>query len=261
MRSRTQIILLSSLTLVLASAAIGLGIYTFKGPKNSSIDYLVKDSDNRKDNSQVSKEKTAMELNKDKKSDNLTQQTIASLVDIVKSKNQNPELSDEELKKYLRDKMSQVDTFSYSFTKGDIKTVKDKNTKQDTEDYLNKIYNIIPRQTIFAGTLNINDWDNLEQSDLNKELENLIKVDKQAFDDLSQVTAPSDAANIHETYLKLINLEIIFFQANQQMETDPLKSKSIFSNIKTELPELKQILDQELSRISKKYGIELQITN
>lgn len=261
MQSRAQLILLSILTLILAAAVIGLGVYTFKNNQKTSINYLVKSLDNKKDDPKESKEKTAMELNKDKKSDNLTQQTLASLVDVIRSKNQNSELSDEELKKYLQDKIGQVDTFSYSFTKEDIKIAEDKNTKQDIENYLTEVYYAIPKQTIFAGTLDLGKLESLASEDLNKEFDRFIKTDQQAMNDLFKKNVPQDAVLIEETYLKLINLEIIFFKANQEMEIDPLKSKSIFNNIKNELPKLKQALDQELKRIVQEYNIELQITN
>lgn len=261
MRSRIQLILLSTLTLILAVTAVGLGVWTFKDRKGLNINYLAENFGDKGDNFKGLEEKTAIELNKDKKSDNLTQQTIASIIDILKSKGQNPELSDEELTKYLQNKMEEVNVFSYSFTKDDIKTDKSQNTKEGIENYLLEVYNLIPKETIFVGTLDINSWDNMESGELNKKLDDLIESSKKSFNALLQLSAPSEAVAIHETYLKLVNLETIFFEANKQMETDPMKAKVVFSNIKTELPILKQVLDDGLVKISQKYGIELQVTN
>lgn len=260
MHSRAQIVLLSILTLILASAAIGLSVYTFKNSKKSDPDSLVKNLSNN-ENPQELEEKTAVELSKNIKSDNFTLRTLASIIDVIKSKQHDTELSDEELKKYLRDKISKVDGFSYSFTREDIKVAKNRNNKQDIENYLMEVYNVIPKQTVFLGTVDIDILENSNQEELKKELERLVELDQRSFDDLLKINVPDDAVLIHETYLKLIELEIAFFEVNRQIESDPLKAKYIFSDIKTELPNLNNVLRQELNRISEKYAIELQIMN
>lgn len=256
MKNRIQLFFLLAFTAILAITAIGFAIYEFKDKNATKNSNSVSVKNDAKKNKRL-----AIERNKDKKSDNLTQQTFASIVDIMQSKQENPELSDKEMKDYLRQKITKIDIFSYSFTQDDIKISKGNNTKQALEQYFTEVYALLPKQTVFAGTLDVSALESLEKDKLQEEVAKITVTDTESFNRMLAMTIPEDAERIHETYLKLVNLDVIFFETSKQMERDPLKAKKIFERIQEELPELQWVLDSELARIGKGYGIEFEVVN
>lgn len=255
MKKRIQPFFLLAFTVILVITTIGFIIYELKDKSAENSGSISVKEDPKKD------KRLPIERNKDKKSDNLTQQTFASIVDIMQSKQENPELSDKAMKDYLQQKITGIDIFSYSFTQDDIKISKGVITKQALEQYFTELHALLPKQTIFAGTLDVNTLESLEKDKLQEEVSKFTEADTRAFNQMRAMTIPKDAVRIHETYLKLLNLDIIFFETSKQMERDPLKAKKIFERIKEELPELQQILDSELARIGKGYGIEFEVMN
>lgn len=259
MTRKTQLIFLSIITLALAAAAGGLAIYTFRGFQNNKSS--VGSNLGAKDGKETKNDKIAIELNKNKKSDNLTQHVIASVVDIIKSKYQNPELTDKEVEEYLKKKLEMVEGFSYEFTSGDIKKNVEENTKDGIGRYLTNVHTTLPKQTVFAGTIRLDEIESATEENANKNIQKFIAEDKNAFDVLFNTSVPEDAATVHEIYLKLINLEIVFWESSVTALEDPLKMKKISDFMEAELPILRNLLEEELSAISKKYQIDLEITN
>lgn len=259
MKNRTQILLLSLLTFFLAIAATGLGIYTFRKETKTQTDYLA-ELRNTEPVSPVNTERESEsgEASNATKDINLTEEAFSSVIGVLKAKGDNPDMGSEEIKNFLDRKIDSVPTFSYSFTKENIKTSSRKNTKQDIENYFNEVYSVIPKETFFSGTIQVDMLDGLSPEERDKKLDIYINDGTKAFEIMLKKEAPRETIGVHEIYLKLVDSEISFLKALKKIDTDPVLVQKTTLDIQKEVTGLQGQLQEELQRLAKTYGIEFK---